>query len=160
MGEISLHFVLLFLSFQLLSSQLDALLSDGGNAKMLVLEGVYIGNDSRISQVQKGVVNYNAVRGRGVEDGKVSVARGGAIEVRMGEGTRMKRGPISRGELRPFPLQHDTIPSRMIPDEFCNFFFSVFIDKDEGIVAGVVSIVFMPSFSRMDGVFIVTDRDV
>ena len=51
MGEISLHFILLFLSLQLLSSQLNALLSDGGNAKVLVSEGVYISDDSRISQV-------------------------------------------------------------------------------------------------------------
>ena len=48
----------------------------------------------------------------------------------------------------------------MIPDEFRNFFFSVFIDKDEGIVAGIMSIVFIPSFSRMDDVFVITDRDV
>ena len=51
MGEISLHFILLFFSFQLLSPQLNALLSDGGNVKVLVSEGVYIGNDSCISQM-------------------------------------------------------------------------------------------------------------
>ena len=49
MGEVSLHLILFFLSFQLLSSQLDALLSDGGDAKVLVSEGVYIGNDSCIT---------------------------------------------------------------------------------------------------------------
>ena len=95
-----------------------------------------------------------------MKDAKISVARGRAIEVRMREGTSMERGPIGRGELQSFPLQRDTIPNGMIPDEFRNFFFSVFIDKDKGIVAGVTSIVFMPSFSRMDGVFIVTDRDM
>ena len=48
----------------------------------------------------------------------------------------------------------------MIPDELCDFFLSVLIDKDEGVMARVVGIVFMPSFSRMDDVFIVTDRDM
>ena len=104
MGEISLHFILLLFSLQLLSSQLDALLSDGGNAKVLVSEGVYIGNDSRISQMQEGIVNYSAVGSRGMEDGKVSVARGGTIEVRMGEGASMKRGSISGGEFGAFSL--------------------------------------------------------
>ena len=160
MGEISLHFILLFLSFQLLSSQLDALLSDGGNAEVLVSEGVDISYHSWISQVQKGIVYYGAVRGRGMKDTEVSIARGGAIKVCMREGTSMERGPIGRGELRLFPLQRDTISNGMIPDEFCDFFLSIFIDKDERIMAGVMSIVFVPSFSRMDGVFVVTDRDV
>ena len=48
----------------------------------------------------------------------------------------------------------------MIPDESRNFFFPVFIDKDERVMARVVSIVLMPSFPRMDDVFVVTDRDV
>ena len=104
MGEVLLHFILFFLSLQLLSPQLNALLPDGGNTKVLVSEGVYIGDDSRISQMQKGVVNYSAVRGGGVEDGKVSVARGGAIEVRMGEGASMERGSISGGEFGAFSL--------------------------------------------------------
>ena len=51
MGEIPLYFILLFLSFQLLSSQLNVLLSDGGNAEVLVSEGVDIGYYSCISQV-------------------------------------------------------------------------------------------------------------
>ena len=66
---------------------------------MLVSESVDIGNDSCISQVQEGIVNCGTVRGRGVEDGKVSIMRGGAIEVRMGEGASMERSSISRGEL-------------------------------------------------------------
>ena len=160
MGEISLHLVLLFLSLQFLSSQFNALLSDGGNAEMLVSEGVDIGYYPCISQVQKGIVYYGAVRGRGMEDPKVGVARGGAIEVRMRKGASMERGPIGRGELRPFPLQRDAIFSRMIPDEFRDLFFSIFIDEDEGVMARVVGIVLMPSFPRMDDVFVVTDRDV
>ena len=160
MGEVSLHFILFFFCLQLLSPQFDALLSDGGNAKVLVSEGVYISNYSCISQVQEGVVNCGAVRGRGVEDGKVCVTRGGAIEVRMREGVSMKRGPISGGELRTLSLQCDTIPNGMIPDELCNLFLSVLIDEDKGVVVGVVSIIFMPSFSGVDDVFIITDRDV
>ena len=57
-------------------------------------------------------------------------------------------------------LQRDTIPNGVIPDELCNFFLSVLIDKDEGVMARVVSIVFMPSFPRMDDILVVTDRDV
>ena len=34
-----------------------------------------------------------------MEDGKVGVARGGAIEVRMGEGASMKGGSVGGGEL-------------------------------------------------------------
>ena len=48
----------------------------------------------------------------------------------------------------------------MISDELCDFFLPIFIDEDEGIVARVVSIVFMPSFSRVDDILVVTDRDV
>ena len=65
---------------------------------MLVSKGVDISNDSCISQVQEGVVNCGAVRGRGVENDKVSVTRGRTIEVRMGEGAGMKRSPIGGGE--------------------------------------------------------------
>ena len=57
-------------------------------------------------------------------------------------------------------LQRDTIPNGMISDEPCNFFLSVLVDKDERVMTRVVGIVFMPSFPRMDDVFIVTDRDV
>ena len=48
----------------------------------------------------------------------------------------------------------------MIPDELCNFFLSVLIDKDKGIMTRVVGIVLMPSFPRMDDVFVITNRDV
>ena len=65
---------------------------------MLVSEGVDISYYPCISQVQEGVVDCGAVRGRGVENGKISVTRDGAIKVRMGEGASMERGPISRGE--------------------------------------------------------------
>ena len=99
MCEVSFYFILLFLSLQFLSSQLDALLSDGGNAKVLVSEGVYIGDDSCISQVQEGIVNYGAVRGRGMKDAEVSIARGWAIEVCMGKRASMERGSVGRGEL-------------------------------------------------------------
>ena len=104
MSEISLHFILLFFSFQFLSPQLDALLSDSGNAEVLVSKGMDVGDNSRISQVQECVVNYGAVRGGGVEDSKVSVTRSGTIEVRMGEGAGMKRGSIGGGEFGAFSL--------------------------------------------------------
>ena len=69
MGEILLHFVLFLLSLQLLSSQLNVLLSDGGNAEVLVSKGVNISNNSCISQVQEGIIYCGAVGGRRVEDG-------------------------------------------------------------------------------------------
>ena len=50
-GKVSFHLILFVLSLQFLSPQLDTLLSDGGNAKVLVSEGVYISYDPRISQV-------------------------------------------------------------------------------------------------------------
>ena len=128
--------------------------------KVLVSEGMDISYHPCISQMQKGVIYYGAVGGRGVKNAEISVVRGGAIEVCMRERTSMERGPIDRGELRLFPLQCNTIPNRMIPDESCNFFFPIFIDKDKGIVAGITSIVFIPPFSRMDEFFIVTYRDV
>ena len=67
--------------------------------KVLVSEGMNISNHSCISQMQEGVVNCGTVRGRGVEDGKVSVTRGRAIKVCMGKGASMKRGSINRGKL-------------------------------------------------------------
>ena len=127
---------------------------------MLVLEGMDIGYYSCIWEMQEGVIYYGTVRGRGMKDAKISVTRGGAIEDCMREGTSMKGGSISRGELQSFPLQRDTISNGMIPDEFRNFLFPIFVDKDEGIVAGITSIVFMPSFSRMDEFFLITHRDV
>ena len=48
----------------------------------------------------------------------------------------------------------------MIPDESCDFLLSIFIDKDEGIVARVVCIIFMPSFPRVDDILVITDGDV
>ena len=48
----------------------------------------------------------------------------------------------------------------MVPDKFCDFFLSVFVDENEGVMTRVVGIVLMPSFPRMDDVFVVTDRDV
>ena len=71
---------------------------------MLVSEGVDISYYSCISQVQKSVVYYGVVRGRGMKDAEVSIARDGAIEVRMREGTRMERGSIGRSELGTFSL--------------------------------------------------------
>ena len=71
---------------------------------MLVSEGVDISNDSSISQVQEGVVNRGAIRGGGVEDGKVSVTRGRTVEVCMGKGASMERGSIGRGEFGTFSL--------------------------------------------------------
>ena len=65
---------------------------------MLVSEGVDISYYSRIPQMQEGVIYYGAIRGRGVENGEVSVARGRAIEIRMREGASMEGGSISRGK--------------------------------------------------------------
>ena len=48
----------------------------------------------------------------------------------------------------------------MVSDEFCNFFLSVFIDENKGVMARVVGVVLMPSFPRMDDVFVIADRDV
>ena len=48
----------------------------------------------------------------------------------------------------------------MVPNELGDFFLPVLIDKDEGVMARVVSIVFVPSFPRVDDIFIITDRDV
>ena len=48
----------------------------------------------------------------------------------------------------------------MIPNEFGDFLLSIFIDENEGVMTRVVGIVLMPSFPRMDDVFVVTDRDV
>ena len=127
---------------------------------MLVSKGVDISNDSSVPQVQEGIVNYGAVRGRGVEDDKVSVARGRTIEVCMGKGASVERGSISRGELGTFSLQCNTIPDRMVPDEFCDFFLSILIDENEGVMTRVVGIVLMPPFPRMDDIFVVADRDV
>ena len=48
----------------------------------------------------------------------------------------------------------------MIPDESCDFLLSIFVDEDEGVVTRVVSVVFMPSFPRMDNILFVADRDM
>lgn len=45
-----------------------------------------VSNNSCVSQMQKCIVDYGSVGGRGVEDGEVSVSRGVPIEVCMGEG--------------------------------------------------------------------------
>ena len=127
---------------------------------MLVSESMDISNYSCISQMQEGIVYCGMVRGRGVKNGEVGVTRGGAIEVRMGEGTGVEWGSISRGEFRSFSLQCDTIPDGVIPDESRNFFLSVLIDEDKGVVMRVVSIIFIPSFPRMDDIFVITDGDV
>ena len=47
----------------------------------------------------------------------------------------------------------------MISDEFCDF-FPILINEDEGVVTRVAGVVFMPSFPRMDDIFIIADRNV
>ena len=136
------------------------LLSDGCNAKVLVSEGMNISYHPCISQVQKSVVYYGTVRGRGVKNGKVGVTRGRTIEIRVRKGASVEGGSISRGEFRAFSLQCNTISRGMIPDKFCDFLLSVFVDEDEGIVARVVGVVLMPSFPRVDDIFIIADGDV
>ena len=48
----------------------------------------------------------------------------------------------------------------MIPDESRDFLLPIFIDKDKGVVARVMSVILMPSFPRVDDIFIITDGDV
>ena len=117
-----------------------------------------ISNDPCVSQMQEGIVDSGMVRGRRVENGKLSIMRGRAIEVCMGEEMSMERGTIDRGEFQTFSLQCNTIPNGMIPDESYDFFLSILVDKDKGVVARVVSIIFIPSFSRMDYVFLIAHR--
>ena len=95
-----------------------------------------------------------------MENGKVSVAGGRTIEVCVGEGSSMKGGSIDRGELRTFSLQCDAIPNGMISDEPCDLLLSILVDKNKWVMTRVVGIVLMPSFSRMDDVFIIADRDM
>ena len=59
-----------------------------------------------------------------------------------------------------FSLQCDTISNRVISDESGSFFFPILIDKDERVVAGVVTIVFIPAFPRVDEFFVIAYRDV
>ena len=65
---------------------------------MLVSEGMDVSYYSRIPQMQEGVIYYGTIRGGGVKNGEVSVARGRAIEIRMGEGASMEGGSISGGK--------------------------------------------------------------
>ena len=58
-----------------------------------------ISNDSCVSQVQKSVIYYGAIGGGGMEDGKVCVARGGAIEICMGKRAGMEGDSIGGSEL-------------------------------------------------------------
>ena len=83
--QVALHFVLFFFSFEFLPSQLNPLLADGGKAKVLLPQGVDIGNDSCVSQVEECVIYYNAIDCRGVEEGQLRVARSVSIEIGMGK---------------------------------------------------------------------------
>ena len=59
--QISFHLVLLFFGFKFLSSQLNSLLSDGGETEVLLPQGVDVCNDSCISQVEERVIYKGAV---------------------------------------------------------------------------------------------------
>ena len=160
MGEEMLHVVLLLLSFQFLSPQLDALLFDGCETQVLLPQGVDVSSNSCISQMQKSVIYNDSVRGGGVENGKISVARGVPIEIGMREGVSMQGSAINGSILGASPLEHHSVSHGQVPDVPSNFFFPVLVDKDEGIVLGVARVILEPSFLRMNAFFLITDRYV
>ena len=67
----------------------------------------------------------------------------------MREGSGMQRGTIGGGVFRSFALEYNPISHWGVLDESSNFFLSIFINEDEGVMFGVSSIVFVPSFPRM-----------
>ena len=99
---------------------------------MLLSKGVNVSNDSCISQVQEGIIDCGTVKHGGMEDGKLSVMRGIAIEIWVGEESGMQGGTIDRVMLCTFPLKHDPISHWKVFNKTGDFFLSVLIDKDSG----------------------------
>ena len=59
---------------------------------------------------------------------------------------------------RSFALEYNPIAHWGVLDETGDFLFPVLIDEDKGVVLGVSSVVFVPSFPRMyELLFFVTD---
>ena len=83
--QVALHLVLFLFSFELLPSQLNPLLSDGGKAKVLLPQGVDVCNDPCVSQVEECVIYHGAIDGRRVEEGQLRITRSVPIEIGMGE---------------------------------------------------------------------------
>jgi hypothetical protein len=61
MGEVPLHGVLLFLRLSLDSVELNPLSLHIGEACILCAQCVNVGNDTRISKMEEGIVNDEAV---------------------------------------------------------------------------------------------------
>jgi hypothetical protein len=74
MGEVSLYeiFLLLRLSFDVV--EFDPLPFHIGQAHILCVQGVDIGDDTSIPEVEQGIVDDKAVIRGWVEDGKVGVS--------------------------------------------------------------------------------------
>ena len=104
MSQIPLCFEFLLFALQLLSHELCSLPFDLCNAKILCSEGVDIRYHSFVSQLEEGVVDDESIWSGGVEGSEISVPWLIAIEIGMGEGSSMKRGPIDHSVLGPSSL--------------------------------------------------------
>jgi hypothetical protein len=75
MGEISLHKVLLFLHLMLNIVELDPLPLDVCETGVLCSQGVNVGDNSRISEVEECIVYDEVIVRGGVEDGEIRVSQ-------------------------------------------------------------------------------------
>ena len=67
----------------------------------------------------------------------------------------MKGGRIDGSILRSSSLQCHTISYVQVANVLCQFFFSVFIDKDKRVVLGVVDVELDPIFPRVIWIFLI-----
>ena len=72
----------------------------------------------------------------------------------------MQGSAIGEGMFCSLSLEHDPISYWSVLDKLSNFLLPVFIDEDEGVVFGISSIVFMPSFPRIYQLFVIADGNV
>ena len=104
--------------------------------------------------MEEGVVDGNATRGRGVENGKFCVFDSSSEEICDGVCASVEGDCVEGSVLRSTSLQVHSIADILISDVFCDFLFILFIDEDEGVMFWISRIVLDPILTWMIGLFL------
>ena len=109
--------------------------------------------------MEEGIINDEPVWSGRVEWGKVSVPWYASIEIGIWEGSCVKGGSIDESVLCSSPLQRYAVPQVQIVNVLCQFFSSILVDENEGVVLHVVNVELDPVFPRMIWIFFVAVAD-
>ena len=67
----------------------------------------------------------------------------------MREGSGVQGSAIGMSMFHTFSLKYYPVSYWEVPDKSSDFLLPILVDKDEGVVFGVLSVVLVPPFSRV-----------